>query len=603
MSQSGDKGTLEYRLERGTQSATLDLQTPDGLPVHQLKLAKLKPFAARAGISPIGNLDEIMFAYMEYLIPLQQQQKGGVETVEDDDDVENGEAKASSTSGSTMNKSTVAAELSTRVLKLNEEDDFLGILNLGNNKAGAVALTASSSVSILRKAYLKLSLVLHPDKNKGNKNATLVFQALVNAYERISQPELVEEATSQARNGKKKAATIARSNAGCYRTRVRCPRCKNKWSETTVEGNPEYFYNFMMTGIKSFNCATCLLEFGCMTAIHDCPHCQQDFEYHPSDFHRKITCGRGSCSNKPFGFKMFHCSDRVMKNLKEEVRTDREKRATVTEQKRRRAESYRRRNQGKDDANMETAFLLGLANECPRCGMSLADMEDADEIEHLRNCQDTVAIASHKRKKEATVDAKNDKKQRQEVQEDVSAKAAWDLLGASTDQMWMLTNGALEKECATQGVDTKGKKGKKMAAHEMIAGIVSKKKSQALTKYDASAQKGVTTESLPANLDRMTEAQLRAVAASHGIKVKRKMRKMDIIALLQSEQEKNSSSSSKKKPLLLTSEGDAAAGSGKKKRNGKASTEWESDSESESGGSVYNDGSGSDEESDYEPDE
>jgi len=521
-----------------------------------------------------------------------------------------------------MNKSTVAAELSTRVLKLNEEDDFLGILNLGNNKVGAVALTASSSVSILRKAYLKLSLVLHPDKNKGNKNATIVFQALVNAYERISQPDLVEEATAMAKNGKKKAATIARSNAGCYRTRVRCPRCKNPWSETSVEGNPDYFYNFMMTGIKSFNCATCLLEFGCMTAIHDCPHCKHDFEYHPSDFHRKITCGRGGSGgdgkgrgcNKPFGFKMFHCSDRVMKNLKEEVRTEREKRATITEQKRRRAESYRRRNQGKDEANMETAFLLGLANECPRCGMSLADMEDADEIEHLRNCQDTVAIASHKRKKEAVVDKQADKKQRQEVQEDVSAKAAWDLLGASTDQMWMLTNGALEKECATQGVDTKGKKSKKMAAHDMIAGIVSKKKSQALTKYDASANQGVvTTESLPSNLNRMTEVTSRGGVSR--IKVKRKMRKMDIIALLQSEQEKNSSSSSssKKKPLLLTSgaEGDddtAAAGSGKKQRIGKASStnnqeDMESDSsDSESGGSVYNDGSGS-EESDYEPDE
>mmetsp|Transcript_11157 Transcript_11157/g.10825 ORF Transcript_11157/g.10825 Transcript_11157/m.10825 type:complete len:153 (-) Transcript_11157:1321-1779(-) len=142
----------------------------------------------------------------------------------------------------------------------------------------------------------------------------------------------------------------------------------------------DYFYNFMMTGIKSFNCATCLLEFGCMTAIHDCPHCKHDFEYHPSDFHRKITCGRGSESNgkgsrggnKPFGFKMFHCSDRVMKNLKEEVRTEREKRATVTEQKRRRAESYRRRNQGKDDANMETAFFwdspMNVLGRPGRCG-------------------------------------------------------------------------------------------------------------------------------------------------------------------------------------------------------------------------------------------
>jgi len=51
------------------------------------------------------------------------------------------------------------------------------------------------------------------------------------------------------------------------------------------------------------------------------------------------------------------------------------------------------------------------------------------------------------------------------------------------------------------------------------------------------------------------------------------MRKMDIIALLQSEQEKNSSSSSsKKKPLLLTSgaEGDDCSGIGEETKN------WES---------------------------
>jgi len=159
--------------------------------------------------------------------------------------------------------------------------------------------------------------------------------------------------------------------------------------------------------------------------------------------------------------------------------------------------------------------------------------------------------------------------------------------------MWMLTNGALQKECANQGVDTKGKK---MEAHEMIAGIVSKKKSKALTKYDSSANK-VTTESLPSNLNRMTESQLRAVAASHGIKVGRKMRKMNIIELLQSEQEKNSNSSStKKKPLLLTSEGDAG-----KKRSSSKNQDIESDSESGSG-SEYDDGSGSDE-SEFDPDE
>ena len=80
MSQSSDKGTLKYCLERGVKSAILGLHTPDDghdipLPVHQLKLSQLKSFATQAVMSPIVNLDEIMFAYLDYLIPLQQQQQ------------------------------------------------------------------------------------------------------------------------------------------------------------------------------------------------------------------------------------------------------------------------------------------------------------------------------------------------------------------------------------------------------------------------------------------------------------------------------------------------------------------------------------------------
>lgn len=288
----------------------------------------------------------------------------------------------------------------------------------------------------------------------------------------------------------------------------------------------------MMTGIKSFTCATCLLEFGCMTAIHECPFCKHSFEYHPSDFHRKITCGRGKCDKK-FGFHMFHCSDRVLKNLKMEVQQLREDQAKSTEQKRRRAESFRRRRRGHDDADEETAFLLGLANECPRCGASLADLEDKDEIDHLRNCNDDGKIIENKRKKEAAEEKKSKKRQREELQEDVTAKATWDFLGASNKNMWMLTDGALQKECAEQGVTTKGKEN-----HEMIASLVSARKSQALTKFNGKEDPGeVTAESLPSNLHSMTETQLRAVAASHGIKTGSKLRKTDIIKLLQSEQE------------------------------------------------------------------
>jgi len=581
MSQGGDKGTLEERIKQGETSVKLGLKTPSGDPVHVLKISKLKPCAAKAGISPIGTLDEIMFAYIEHL-----------KNNNSSDMKESGDA-----SPKDGRKNTV--QISEKVLQLAEEDDFIGILNLGG-----ATVTASSSVAVLRKAYLKLSLVLHPDKNRDYPDATKVFQALVNAYERISQPELVEEV--KVKKGQKKAVAISRSNVGCKRTCVRCPRCKNPWSKSSVEGNPEYFYNFMMNGIKSFNCATCLLEFGCMTAIHECPFCKHSFEYHPSDFHRKITCGRENCEKK-FGFHLFHCSDRVLKNLKIEVQQLREDQVKSTEQKRRRAESFRRRRRGHDDANLETAFLMGLANECPRCGASLADLEDKDEIDHLRDCNDEEKIMANKRKKEATEQKKNKKKQRQELQDDVTAKATWDFLGASNKNMWMLTDGALQKECAEQGIGTKGKKN-----HEMIANLVSSRKSQALTKFAGTETPvEVTAESLPSNLHSMTESQLRAVAASHGIKVRAKMRKIDIIELLQSEQESTlmitdvgcgvgKSASSSKKIIEIESgseseyeseyEPDVGSGLGKSASSNNKSIEIESGSESE-----Y--------ESDYEPDE
>lgn len=613
MSQGGDKGTLECRIAKGEESERLDLKAiGTGTPVHQLKLSKLKPLAARAGVSPIGSLDEVLFAYIEYLV---QNQKSGeneddINTDDDGDDgIDNGidgENDALKTATVAPKSKTKSAGISARVLQLNEEDDFLGILNLGGTD-----VTVSSSVSVLRKAYLKLSLVLHPDKNQGDPKSTIVFQALVNAYERISQPELVEDASSNSKGSKtKKHTTIARSNEGCKRTRVRCPRCKSPWSETSVEGNPDYFYNFMMTGLRSFNCATCLFEFGCMTALHDCPFCQKSFEYHPKDFHRKITCGRdGSCSKKTFGFRMFHCSDRVMTNLKIDVRSKREKRAMITEQKKRRAESARRRNRGADPTtNDESTFLLGLANECPRCGLSLADLEDADEIDHLRNCQDEAQISKHQRRRQALQAQTHSNQQKLELQEDVAAKAAWDLLGASTDNMWMLTDGALKAECKEQGVDSINGNaeggGKGLESHEMIANLVKKKRdtknknrSNVLTKYDAdntATSAKVTTESLPENLHTMTESQLRAVAASHGIKVSRKSRKIDIIKLLQSEQEKNSTSSTNgsSEALMLTDgKRKTAGGSSKGSQRQRRRIEFESASES--------DGSGS--ESEYEP--
>jgi len=542
MVQQGDKPSLEYRLKKGQESVKLGLKTPDGHPVHLLKRPKLIPYAAKAGISPIGTLDEIMFEYIEYL-------KKNIPSTD------KSEVQSAGDTADKGGREKNIAMLADKVLQLDEEDDFIGILKLGG-----LNVTLSSSVAVLRKAYLKLSLMLHPDKNKNYPEATKVFQALVNAYERISQPDIVEEVV--VKKGAKKVVSISRSNAGCFRTSVKCPRCKNPWSESKMEGNPEYFYNFLMTGIKSFTCSTCLLEFGCMTAIHVCPFCKHSFEYHPTDFHRKITCGREKCC-KQFGFYLFHCSDRALKNMKIEVQRLREKQMKSTEQKRRRAESFRRRCGDCDEANAEAAFLMGLTNECPRCGISLADMEESDEIDHLRNCNDGNQITANKRKKEAAKQKDNNKRQRQELQNDVTSKATWDFLGASNENMWMLTDGALEKECKEQGIDNKGKKN-----HEMIASLVSHRKSQALTKFTGT--KGREKDSLPSNLYSMTESQLRAVAASHGIKVGSNLRKIDIIQLLQPKEESR---------LMLTA-GDVKS-SKKSGTSKKKSIVVESDSESE----------------------
>ena len=231
--------------------------------------------------------------------------------------------------------------------------------------AGAPRISKQTPLAIMRKAYLKLSLIIHPDKlGRSYDQATKAFQALVSAFDRLSSPDVVQD--EDVCKGKKgaKIVKIARSNEGCYRTRVCCPRCKQIWSEGTLDGNPDYFYNFMMTGLKQFSCSTCLCEFGCMTAIHKCPQCQNQFEYSPQDYHRKLSCGRQNCQSvsKPFGFFCFSTSDRVINEIKKEVKAEQERRLKARESKQRRA----KRMDSRGGFDQDKAFLLGLLDCCPR---------------------------------------------------------------------------------------------------------------------------------------------------------------------------------------------------------------------------------------------
>jgi hypothetical protein len=268
MTQSGDKGTLIHRCQLFEKCIDKNIVVENGKNPCLLKAADLKKIVAQNGLSPIGSNDELLTSLVNHLISSQLSTSTSAPAA-------NSSAGHNSTTSS-QSPSNVA--IARRILELNEIDDFEGILNI----AGGEPITKHSSVAAMRKAYLKLSLVIHPDKlERIFDQATKSFQALVHAFEVLSQPQVQDDIFMTNSNKSEKTKTISRSNEGCYRTRVCCPRCKTPWSEGTLDGNPEYFYNFLMCGLKQYTCSTCLFEFGCVTAIHKCPHCYHLFEYLP----------------------------------------------------------------------------------------------------------------------------------------------------------------------------------------------------------------------------------------------------------------------------------------------------------------------------------
>lgn len=378
LSQVGDKQTLIFRLKLFSTAQEFSMEY-EGTNVCKLKAADLKKAASKYGVSPIGSNDEILTALVEYL------KSKGKPT---DQPVANASRTDESSDG--INPVTVAK----RVLQLAEDGDEEGILNIATTKDSRIS--KNSPVTSMRKAYLKLSLLIHPDKlGRQFEHATKAFQALVKAFEHLSSPDFVsaeeDEKTSRAKKKQQQdnVLSLARSNEGCFRTRICCPRCKQPWSEGSVDGNPDYCYNFMMTGLKQFTCSTCLCEFGCMTGLHRCPSCAKPFEYCPQDYHRKITCGNAKCSQL-FGFYMYHVSERVVKELKKTIREEQELLIRNREAKLRRAQrSSSKRSDHLSAEEEEKAFTLGLIDCCPRCGESFEGYPEEDlQREHLVECMD-----------------------------------------------------------------------------------------------------------------------------------------------------------------------------------------------------------------------
>ena len=92
-------------------------------------------------------------------------------------------------------------------------DDPAALLSLG---AGGLAITASTPEVDLRRAYLRLSLKIHPDKNGGSTESKAAFQALVSALEHIGSAPATKGGASAASAPRSRVDTsVSRSNDGC----------------------------------------------------------------------------------------------------------------------------------------------------------------------------------------------------------------------------------------------------------------------------------------------------------------------------------------------------------------------------------------------------
>ena len=335
-----------------------------------------------------------------------------------------------------------------------------------------------------------------------------------------------------------------------------------------MEGNPEWSYNVMMQGLKSFHCATCLLKFGCMSALHQCPHCRKPFSYSPGDYHRKITCSSSRCK-KPFGFFMYHMSDLSLRNLREEILQTRDETARKMVGLKRRAKRAAREEE--DEMDLQ-AFAAGLADECPKCGIDFAELRLGGitaEI-HLMNCKDEKSHKKQQAKKEARRKKDCAKEEALALQNDVESKAAFDFLGKNNNQLYLLSEGQLQKEMKEKGLASS--EGDDKA--DMIAALVNQERSLVVRDGRGSAANGTGggSANLPSmsTLQRMDVDELRAVLASHGVggRKMKGMSKRQMLDLLEDKVYKNDDDDVKE-VKLLTNGGDCDSKKPAKKRRKK----------------------------------
>ena len=586
--QSG-AGEKEDLMRRLTQCDDGEKHTlPDGRNPTSLKAAEFRKLLAQRGLPcdlSINSRDELM---QRLLDALKQEGGGG-------SGGSGGGGGASSSAGGGAGGATegdedseaLATRLAMQVLELSESGDPEGVLSvLGQT------ITRTTPFAQQRRAYLNLARIMHPDKLPRYQQATKAFQALVQAFETLTSPELPQP-TAKA---KAKAHTaISRSNQGCHKTKVFCPRCKSEWG-TADSGVQPFDYNFMMQGLKTYCCALCLCEFGCMTAEHRCPLCHRAFEYHPQDYHRQVSCGNKKCSGS-FGFWLHHVPPRVEDDLRAEAKQLQERRAKQREASAARAARSARKGAGaaseaERQRQAEALFCAALLDACPRCGFEPPPGTQRDELrEHLHGCTDKRAHAAHREAVRVAEAARERKAARQDAQAEAQNLAVWQFLGGDDSQAWLLTDTQVRKQCEERGLSSEGTK------EELLARMVQHRNEQKLLTDGRAGGAGpsggpgggpsgggggggVSAASLPSNLHAMSLAQLRAVCAAHGVVPKSGASADELIRQLEA-------AAYADEPMLLLEEkrkpaaGRAKAGAGRGKRK---KVDDDDDDDDDSGG-------------------
>jgi len=345
----------------------------------------------------------------------------------------------------------------------------------------------------------------------------------------LANPDKFEESEDDSQPAKKRQKTerFTRSNSGCYQTKIKCPRCKNVWNTNDL-GLEDASYNFFMMGIKQYICGGCFLKFGCMTALHYCPHCRKQFEYDPDDYHRKISCGNEKC-NKEFGFMMFKVSEKREQEIRREVKEENESLAKKRAQMRRRAERADKRvgTLTNEERVQEQLYLLLLRDTCPRCGhevdRSKRKMEMEDAKEHLNSCNNKEEIAAYKKKMASIEKSKNKKAAQEELQEDVQAFKTWEHNGRQVGQLWMLSETTLRKQCKQFQLSADGTK---VDMITRLGRVIRDRQRKMLTmgpehekqiSYDVTPIHKVDEEDLPTNFESLEREEIACVAASYGV--------------------------------------------------------------------------------------